>query len=333
MVLELNKSNITSYLKKRKIIAKDDSPKIKELSGGNVNRLFLVKTKSSAFVIKQTTPEAVNFPGIDISEERSKYEIAAIKLINNIFKKETKVPQLLFEDAKNNIFAMSLIPQEAVLYQTELMEGRFHFDIVTQLAKFTGKLHSKTYNNPQLRKYFAENPGYKLREITTTTAFDRYPELKRQFAAAFNKNYKNRLCFIDADITPKNILIHNNTFTKVDFDACTYGDPAHELGIILAHFLLPAIINPQWKKEYLQCTKLFYNTYSKHCSYPLPDKFFMNMKNYLVLMMIGRVDSIFTFPWLKEKEDIVRKIAIEIFTNDCKDVDQLLKQITPFFSK
>ncbi|MBS3137421.1 phosphotransferase [Candidatus Woesearchaeota archaeon] len=333
MVLELNKSNIISYLRKRKIIAKNDNHKIKSLVGGNVNRLFLVQKKSSAFVIKQTTPEAVNFPGIEVSEERNKYEVGAIKMIHKLLKQEAKVPQLFFEDTKNNIFAMSLIPQEAVLYQTELMEGRFHFNIVSQLAKFTAELHSKTYKNPQLRKNFAKNPGYKLREITTTTAFEKYPKLKKQFEETFNKNYKNRFCFIDADITPKNILIHNNTFTKVDFDACTYGDPAHELGIILAHFLLPAIVNSQWKKEYLRCAKLFYNAYIKHCAYPIPDKFFMNMKNYLALMMIGRIDSIFTFPWLKEKEHIVRKIAIEIFTRKYKDIDELLKNIALLFPK
>jgi 5-methylthioribose kinase len=333
MALELNKSNIISYPKKRKIIAKNDTPKIKQLSGGNVNRLFLIQAKSSAFVIKQTTPEAVNFPDIEVSEERNKYEIAAIKLINKLFKKEKKVPQLLFEDTENNIFAMSVIPEYAVLYQNELMEGRFHFDIVSQLARFTAELHSKTYNNPQLRKYFAKNPGYKLREITTTTAFDKYPKVKQQFEEAFNKNYKNRLCFIDADITPKNVLIHNNTFTKVDFDACTYGDPAHEVGIILAHFLLPAIANPQWKKEYFQCMKIFYNTYLEHCAYPIPDKFFMNMKNYLALMMIGRVDSIFTFPWLKGKEDIVRKLSVKIFTNTYKDLDELLKSMSNLSKK
>ncbi len=330
-MIVLNKNNIKDYLIEKKIIRKQQQIKIKKLKGGNVNLLFLIKTKTKQFVIKQATEEAVNIPGFPIDQDRNKYEVAAIKIISKLLKKNARIPKLYFEDKENHIFTMSLVPENAKLYQTELMAGKFHFDIVYQLAIYTAALHSATYKKEFILKQFKTNPGYKLREITTTPAFKKYPEQQMQFEEAFKKNQINKICLVDGDITPKNILIHDNTFTKVDFDIIQAGDPAQELGIILAHFLLPAIANPQWKEEYFECVKLFYNTYVKYATYKIPNKFFMNMKNYTALMMIGRIDSAFTFTWLKSKKDLVRKMALELFNTNYQNINQLLSSCNKNF--
>jgi len=103
-----------------------------------------------------------------------------------------------------------------------------------------------------------------------------------------------------------------------------YGDPAHDVGITFAHFLLPAVVHPEWKEEYLHCASLFWHAYQKHVAFSLPKMFFENMKNYCALMMLGRVDSIVTFPWLKGYENDVRTIALDMFDTRFDNSKQLL---------
>src|SRR4029077_5777358 len=50
-----------------------------------------------------------------------------------------------------------------------------------------------------------------------------------------------RRCFVHADFSPKNILVHAGGLTLVDFETAHAGDPAYDLGFFLSHLLLKAI--------------------------------------------------------------------------------------------
>lgn len=315
-MLPLTEKNMKQYLIERKLIAPEEKITIRSLQGGLANHVFLIQTKTREFVLKQTLQEPHAFGGVKASPERNYFEVKALKLLGNLPLTAGKVPFVLFEDPQNYVYVMTAVPQSAVLYQTELMAGSFHFDTAYALGKYTAELHSNTFGNEKLKKEFYENPGYALRDLTTETAFGKHPKHTKKFQAFFAKTRKNRLCLIDADITPKNILLHEDTFTKLDFEVMQYGDPAQDVGITIAHFLLPAIVHPEWKKEYLVCASLFWQAYQKNVTFPLPKIFFENMKNYCALMMLGRVDSIVTFPWLKGYEEQVREIAIDMFESD-----------------
>jgi 5-methylthioribose kinase len=47
-------------------------------------------------------------------------------------------------------------------------------------------------------------------------------------------------CFVHADFSPKNILVHARGLTLVDFETAHAGDPAYDLGFVLCHLLLKA---------------------------------------------------------------------------------------------
>lgn len=324
----LTKKNIKQYLLEKKLIKRIDNPEITLLQGGNVNTIFRVKTQQKEFVVKQTLEEpqnkAVFLVPMTLDRRRGIYEIETMKLLHSVMD-DPPIPKILFEDSENFIFVMTAVPSSAKLYQTELFEGKFHFDIAYALGKFTAELHSRTYCNKNVEVALSDSPGSDLRGVTIIPAFDKFPYHKKQFIAAYKKNLSNRFCLVDADITQKNILLHEGTFTKLDFETAHYGDPALDVGIVLAHFLLPAFVYPQWREQYFYCAELFWHSYQKNCTFQLPKKFFENMKNYMAMMMLGRIDSNVVLPWLEGHHDEIRQCAVSIFTNDFKNIDVLLK--------
>ncbi len=323
-MLFLTEQNIRQYLVDKNLIKKGEKSVITPLQGGLANHVFLIRGKTREFVLKQTLQEPHAFGGVIVNQERNYFEVKALKLINNLQLKSGKVPFVLFEDPENYVYVMTAVSQSALLYQTELAAGNFHFDIAYMLGKYTAELHSLTFRNETIKKEFYENPGFALRDLTIETAFDKHPAYKKRFKEFFAKTRKNRLCLIDADITPKNILIHDGTCTKLDFEVMQFGDPAQDIGITLAHFFLPAIVHPEWKEEYFLCASLFWQAYRKHVKFSLPKIFFENMKNYCSLMMLGRVDSIVTFPWLNEYGGKVRKLSLNMFDTQFKNLQDML---------
>ena len=317
----LTKKTLRNYLIENKLITKKEKVKITSLSGGYVNQVFRIKTKTKQFVLKQAAAEeAHQTPELKASKERNVYEVAAMRL----FKTNKHVPNVLLYDKENFIITMNAAPEDAVLYRTELLDGKFHFDVAYKLGKFMAYIHNKTYQSEDAKKSFLKNPGHELKVLGIATAFKKYPKRKKALEEAYEKHHKNAICGIDVDITPKNILIHNGTFTKVDYEVFTYGDPAYDAGVALTHFILPAFVHSQWKREYFFCTQLFWEAYQKNITFKLPKLFFKNMKNYIALQMLGRVDSVLVLPWLKGHHEIVRNAALGIFDTHFSDLNKLL---------
>ncbi len=326
-MLPLTEQNIKQYLVEKNILKKGEEAIITLLQGGNVNTIFRVKTEAKEFVIKQTLEEPQNkkifLKPIKLSMDRSYYEIKTMETIHALLA-EPNVPKVLFTDAENFVIGMTAVPEDAKLHQQELFEGKFHFDVAYALGKFTAELHSKTWQNKGIEKLFSNSPGLHLRAATIIAAFEKYPNHKKKFQEVFLKSRKNKFCLVDADITQKNILLHDGTFTKFDFETVHYGDPALDVGIMLAHYLLPAFVYPQWKKEYLHCAALYWQAYQRNVTFPLQEQFFTNMKNYCAMMMIGRIDSDVVLPWLEGKHDYIRAVALGIFDKDIKDIKEIL---------
>lgn len=327
----ITKENLKSYLIQKKLLKQSDKPTIVPLDGGFVNPIFRVTTKTKDFVVKQALEQSSKIALFaELGRERSVYEVKFLRLIRDRLSQCVRVPKVFLHDPQHFILVQEAVTPTAKLYWNELPEGRFHFDVAYQLGKYVAGLQNMSYNDPLLKAQFLENPGYKVRELSIMPAFEKYPKHQQRFEEAMMKNRKNAVCLVDADITPKNMLVHDGTFTKIDFEIMQYGDPAFDPGIVIAHFLIYCFPNPHWKEEYLHCSKLFLASYQKHLAFAQPAKFFHNLKNYLALMIIGRIDAVSIYPWRDEKQAKVRAAAVEIFDTDVKNLDEIAAIITKY---
>jgi 5-methylthioribose kinase len=146
----LTQENLKEYLTGKKLLNKKEKAEITLLQGGNVNTIFRIKTKTKEFVLKQILEEPHNkiffLKAVKFDKNRILLEMKMMQTIHKILT-DPHVPKLLFSDVENSIIIMTSVSSSAKLYQSELFEGRFHFDQAYQLGEFNAKLHSATYLN------------------------------------------------------------------------------------------------------------------------------------------------------------------------------------------
>src|SRR5262245_38439400 len=156
------------------------------------------------------------------------------------------VPAVLFADRENYLFAMTSAPLDAVVWKERLLGGVAEMDVARDAADLLGTIHATTIDHPALAR--ANGP------LADTVVFDQlridpfYRTIARvhpQVATAVDRlcsppdNLAHR-CFVHADFSPKNILVHSQGLTLVDFETAHGGDPAYDLGFVLSHLLLKA---------------------------------------------------------------------------------------------
>src|SRR3989344_305419 len=267
--------NVIQELRQRSLIT--GKVTLKRLSGGYINTVYRVNSKAQDYVIK-IYHELAQKANIRASKERVAYEAHALNIIEKLVK-ESPTPHVIFNNKK--IICMTAAPRNATNYNDDLLKGKINLLVPKLLAKFSAELHSSTYHNAALKKEFFHNPGYfDLRyKPSLETPAQKNPKIRQALQQVYKRNFINRICLIHADTTPKNVLVSGDEITVLDFEMAIYGDPAHDVGITLAHFILPGFKHKKKIKIYIQCARIFYSTYISEVTFPIPDNFLTNVKN------------------------------------------------------
>jgi 5-methylthioribose kinase len=156
------------------------------------------------------------------------------------------VPEVLFDDRDNYLFAMTCAPDDSVVWKERLLAGVFEPEVARDAAALLAEIHRATFDHPAL----ADGP------LADLTAFDQlridpfyrtiarvHPGLAPAIEALIATTDTRELprpCFVHADFSPKNLLVHARGLTLVDFETAHAGDPAYDLGFVLSHLLLKA---------------------------------------------------------------------------------------------
>ena len=267
-MIELTLDNIKQYLISKKLIERTEIISVDDVdNGGFINRIFIIKIankkKQRSLVIKQFLDCATSCP-INPRVERAKYEVEALKLIPKYLGDEAIIPKVIFADLKNNLFIMNEAPHKNGTYKQQILNHEFNLNIPYKIGRFHALLHSKTFKKKEVKERLQNNPGYY--DLRFEASF-KYPAEKNKRLLAklkpfFEKMLSNKLCLIHADTTPKNILVQADIITIVDWEAATYGDPAHDVGITFAHYIMYACNNPEKAELCLLSGKIHSRTYS-----------------------------------------------------------------------
>lgn len=153
------------------------------------------------------------------------------------------VPQPLFEDRENFVLAMEAIRPDHVVWKQLLLEGKVDLELAGRLGDVLGTIHAESaavrdeLQTWQDREVFEElriEPFYRRLMV-------RHPSTAPALETLIAETYAQSLALVHADFSPKNILIHPDGFSLVDFETAHLGDPAFDLGFFLSHLLLKAV--------------------------------------------------------------------------------------------
>jgi aminoglycoside phosphotransferase (APT) family kinase protein len=123
------------------------------------------------------------------------------------------------------------------------------------------------------------------------------------------RNVDEARVLVDADITPKNVLVHRGGITKLDFECTQWGHPAFDVGIILAHFVLLGFARPQWRGEFLAEAESCYRAYAAVRDEARSAEFAGDIARYAAVMMLGRADGDLVFDYLVPHRPALRSLV------------------------
>jgi hypothetical protein len=232
-----------------------------------------------------------------------------MKAIRSVVGERCPIPEILDHDPENFVSTMTAAPAGALLYESELLSGRLHPGVPAQIGRYAAWLHNQTRDNPAVREAFAVNPGFALRDQSIRSAIGVNPDLADRITAVLAANGEHAGALVDADITPKNVLLHDAAITKLDFECTQWGDPALDVGIMLAHFVLLALARPRFWDPLVAAAGECYQAYEQASRVPLGAEFMARSSDDAAAMMLGRVDGDLVLEYLRPVRGEVNALA------------------------
>jgi hypothetical protein len=321
-LVEFDEGNLVEYLVGRGLLECRDGAVVRKLSGGYVNNVFRVEGGARVYIVKQSL-EVARRTVLQADIRRALMEVMAMKAIKRLLGSLAPIPTILDDDPENYASIMTPAPDDAVLYDTELLAGRFHPGTGGRLGSYAGHLHAITSRSPEVARDFAFNPGFALRDQSIRSAAPRNPALAALIDTALRRNRDEARVLVDADITPKNILVYDGGITKLDFECAQWGHPAFDVGIILAHFVLLGFARPQWREALLTEARTCYEAYASVCAEARSAEFVSHVAEYAGVMMLGRADGDLVFDYLVPYRVPLRALVGEL-AGGVASLDQLL---------
>ena len=233
--------------------------RITELGGGVSNTVLLVETGDRRFVLKQALGKLRVEDDWFSDRERVFRESAAMRWLAPHLAAGS-VPEILFEDRENCLFAMTAGPREAETWKALLMRGEVDAGVAGTIGGMLANMVSASWRDPEAERVFGDQTVFdqlRLDPYYRTTAA-RHPELKPQFDRLMRESSSRRVSLVHGDWSPKNFLVSAGAVMAIDFEVIHFGDPAFDAAFLLNHLLLKSFYRPAWSGELSRAASAFW---------------------------------------------------------------------------
>ena len=242
---ELTWENTAHYLRETGRVPASADIRVRELSGGVSNVVLRVDADGQApFVIKQCRERLRVAMDWRARLDRIWAEEATLGVLAAILPPGT-VPDVLFEDRPNYLFAMTCAPDDSATWKTHLMAGEADPRIAARLGTILGTIHADAPGQTMLHETLADTSLFDELRVDPyyRTIARAHPEIAPRIEAliASMDLPLNERTLVLGDFSPKNILVHAGGLILLDFECAHRGDAAFDLGFFLSHLLLKTI--------------------------------------------------------------------------------------------
>ncbi|MDZ8257770.1 phosphotransferase family protein [Nostoc sp. ChiQUE01b] len=268
MVLSLSSHNVIQYLQDAGLCSSEDGPSDKsELPGSSQNNFNLLVTLADNRQLLLKQGRKVN------NNDGAPHELFQEWLFHQLLQQfpvlgntSAIAPLVVHFDEANSILVRSYLSEYLELGIFYHNNDIFPQEIASAIGTTLARLHRATYNRREYRDFMATAPQGEFRygfynpaqgvgsigpEIfgTVTTDALKFYVLYQQYeslsSAIADLAYSwNPCCLTHNDLKLNNILVHsrweqldNCLVRLIDWEACSWGDPAFDLGTLLASYL------------------------------------------------------------------------------------------------
>lgn len=231
----------------------------------NINYVYRIETGGRSLYLKIVPERPKRFP-VKLPRKRVFSEATALQLFHDLASGSVVVPNVLFLDQEQFAFAMTDVGAgRQVLFG--ILPDRL--DLLTEQAENLGRalasVHGGTRHSGSLRPRQEEAMVCKVvfDGLLAPGALHAFPELWEDVRAEMQEFHE---CLIHADLWSKNLLVRaGDPVAIVDFEGVVYGDPAFDLGTLIAVALVPALERPKLLPQAIDFTFNLLRTWSDAC--------------------------------------------------------------------
>ncbi|MCA9164104.1 MAG: phosphotransferase [Planctomycetales bacterium] len=254
----IDESSAADYLRESGRIADDERVRVRLLTGGVSNivlRISFDSTEREDWVVKQAREQLRVADPWFCGVERIWREVETLRICADCLRDERQtdfaaddgfrfsVPQVVFEDRENYLYAMSAAPAEHIVWKRQLLRGVADRRIAAACGKLLGRLHARTWNDSGVANQLADRSFFEQLRVDPYYRFaaEQRPEFREYLEPLIASLVENRHSLVHGDFSPKNLLLFQHEVMLVDFEVGHFGDPAFDLGFFLTHIVLKAI--------------------------------------------------------------------------------------------
>jgi len=254
----LDDASLAAHLVARGLLAGGDHVGVETAGDGNVNWVRRARSGARSWIVKQARPALERFPQYRASTERIVFEERWFAIARPLDARGV-CPEVLDFDVARRVLVLEDLG-EAERLDHALLRGSDATGVVRDVASLLGAVHRATrdpalaarFANDDMRRLhgehvfalpFAPNDfplGPELRARAERVWRDR--ELGEIAAASYRRYLQPRGALLHGDVQAGNVLILPGGRAKLlDAEIAHVGDPAFDVGLLLAHVLLPAV--------------------------------------------------------------------------------------------
>jgi 5-methylthioribose kinase len=327
-MIELTVDNTADYLRQRGWIG--EGPASIELLGGGVSNVVLrVQTPDQLFVLKQSRPQLRTrdawFSDLErVYREQEVMQALALSLPPHI------VPEVLFVDRANYVFVMAHAPHQAKVWKQQLLAGDIDFALGEHVGRTLGRIHESTARNPHLVEPFADRTVFVQLRVDPfyRRIQERRPEVADAVQPLIDRLMTARDALCHGDYSPKNILVHEQGFTLVDYETAHLGDPTMDLGFCLSHLLLKAIKRSHDRQRHFELTRRFWKAYAAEATFLSQEELHRRGIEHCGVCLLARIDGTSPVDYLDEedKREAIRQLGRRVLLDHLSQWDEVLDQ-------
>lgn len=259
MQTRLDESNVFDYLRGIGLLAPGEGAQLGPAGDGNINWVRRVRSDASgrSWILKQARPALERFPEYQVTTERIVFEARYLERTAPFDSQQVR-PEVLHFDAPQRVLVLEDLG-DAERLDHALLRGADVAAELERLAGFLGRVHAGTrdgalaehFRNGDMQRLHGDHIftlPYRPNEFPLSPALSerareiwRDAPLRECIDTAYTRYVEPRGALVHADVQSGNVLLAQRGAVLLDAEIAHVGDPAFDIGILLAHLWLPAL--------------------------------------------------------------------------------------------